>query len=1379
MKNKIVKLFSIIVLSIVTFFAFSCAGDSFVLKEDKYWLDRYEEIDVELSKGDASALTWTSADTTIVTVENGRLIAQGKGKTTVSVTDGKTTKEIAITVRNSGVKPKIGFTELNAYIGVETEIPGLMNYAGKQMYTTIDYTLDLEDDTYLKVNGNKIEGLKLGEVQGTLSAEWKGLQLSQEVTCKVYNSVYMTTESETVEIHNVESKLGRAPLGIHLYEMETEMSELIEYEIVSGDNCVRIEDGTVYAKAEGQAEVKATYTKYGIEATATVQVNVLPNYVAAQMVKPATQYSITYEKYSGSVDGRQSDDMYKYCAGDTINKGSGDENNVFQHRVVNKDVDEKVMDLYRKGYRYFTFDVYYTSNENLMVGCHNYTEWLSVGNLFRLDYLTIISDGEVTNRLMKNQWITLCYDLKALWEITFGMPANIFFFVQDATAECYLMNVRYYLDDKFIPSENRTYEDKGDYVQATNDEFDVAVPVSKNYSLTTGKPAVVVTDDTVPVYAPYNATVDGRTGAYQYYTQKSGKDTNALVVSTSMNASYADGMWRMSQKGGYLAWDIYPAANSTITFSMNGGKKTITVKVDETNVFAEESWFTVIKDGAKQGVLTANKWQTVVIAFADNYDDSGLLSNITFSVYESDVTTYVDNVRYYKEGTFIPTAYAEEKYAPYIVESGASVSLNRVETGSFKGAYEYVNGNVNGGALSFKGIQSENGGGGTFFAQGYKYVKFHLYLASGVQTVTVSATGEKNFTAFNKTLTVGESIASNKMYVFNADETQTTVLGTGKWYTVYIPVSYASADVGTPNVSFSVNGDTQGNPATAYLKYVTFEYAVNVPIVGPNSNYSHLVSLEYQQDGAFAGSWKYVNRSSGNFDGATKNWGESGVHFSRMNEANGYKQGAFFIDGYKWVKADFYMTDSVPSFCIRFSAGKNNAYWVYNIGVDTLIGQNVYVTDLDGNRLNVIPSNEWFTLYIPADVLSTDDNYYIVSVYTNGGDETEPAVAYLKNIEYLKEYDVPEYPTKPTGSINVSLHLKQDNGVIPTGMSIEKQTSGEFAGAYKYTNGQYGVVGTHSYKWGELGVFFNEIFNANFGYNAEQQMFFALGYKYLVFDFYAGSNVYSLDLRHGGTVGEGWVQQLQADTAFTSNVFAIYDANGNQVNKWTAGAWYTLVIKPVEGKRLCIQTNSQTTDVVPVMYLKNLSYKATNPFFQTTLAVSDSHGSTLEKQTDGDFAGAYKYTNTSKGTVGGKYGDAGFYFNEVFPVSGGHSTDFHDEGFEYITIEFYATASVYSISFAENWMSAGNPRWWTITAGQTLPENEIFAIYNANGEKVNAWTQGEWFTLVIKPHTDTAGSYTYPLRIQSNAETAASDVPVMYLRNATYCVENPYAGNEQ
>ena len=128
------------------------------------------------------------------------------------------------------------------------------------------------------------------------------------------------------------------------------------------------------------------------------------------------------------------------------------------------------------------------------------------------------------------------------------------------------------------------------------------------------------------------------------------------------------------------------------------------------------------------------------------------------------------------------------------------------------------------------------------------------------------------------------------------------------------------------------------------MKYVTFEYAVNVPTLNTGSFVSHLVALEYQKDGEFAGSWKYINKSCGGDEGTTKNWGESGVSFSRVCDATSNKPGAYFKEGYQWVKVDFYMTDSVSSFSIRFSAGRNNAYWLHHIPFNELVAENVTET---------------------------------------------------------------------------------------------------------------------------------------------------------------------------------------------------------------------------------------------------------------------------------------------------------------------------------------------------------------------------------------------------------------------------------------------------
>jgi hypothetical protein len=591
--------------------------------------------------------------------------------------------------------------------------------------------------------------------------------------------------------------------------------------------------------------------------------------------------------------------------------------------------------------------------------------------------------------------------LRGLWEIGYGLPANIFFFINDKTSTSYLMNVRYYLDDTFIPDENRVYEDKGDYVQATNDEFDIAVPVSKSYSVATGVPSVVVTADSVPQYTPYEGNVGGRTDAYLYHTQTNGTETNALVVSTSLNTTYADGIWRMSQKGAYLAWDIYPEEGSTITFSMNGGKKSIAVEVGETNVFAAESWLTVIKDGVKQSVLTAGEWQTVVIAFVDNYDDSSAVSNITFSVNEGGVDTYVSNVRYYKEGAFIPTGYGDEKYAPYMNNESANASLSRVELGSFQGAYEYVNASGFDGALSFKGIKTEEGNAGVFFTDRYKFVKYSLYLDSNVQSITVSSMG------VNETINLGEDLTNSGLYVFGADKKQATTLEEGKWYYIYIPVNYSEGSVENPEVYFSVNG-AENTSAKAYIKHVSFEYLAS-----------------------------------------------------------------------------------------------------------------------------------------PVEKLSVNTMY----------------------------------------------------------ASLEMQKGGDFAGAYKYTNWSLGRGGEANISNG-TGIYFNEVFSAGVG--AANQTFFKNGYQYIAIDFYAEESVYSLELQIAGWIVDGntWIEKLTAGTTFTSEYVFIYNQNGELVNSWTAGEWYTMVIKPLKCSDsnaweypLNIQANAETAESeAPVMYFKDATYSVKNPY---------------------------------------------------------------------------------------------------------------------------------------------------------------------------------------
>ena len=552
---------------------------------------------------------------------------------------------------------------------------------------------------------------------------------------------------------------------------------------------------------------------------------------------------------------------------------------------------------------------------------------------------------------------------------------------------------------------------------------------------------------------------------------------------------------------------------------------------------------------------------------------------------------------------------------------------------------------------------------------------------------------------------------------------------------------------------YMVDLSSYANGSTIKLGASVGEFA---PTIGAGKgNYMNLVSVTKSTESDGSALYTYTNKTPGLDTGTNSNWGESGLFFDEVynfrQDANA-QQNKFFNKGYKYIRFDVKFADNTTGYNIRV---KDTTYQMeFGSAYDKKSGI-ARVVNPANVAVTTIAKDVWYTVYIQP------TKGQLWTLWTDGGSETAPSITYIKNVQYLEE--------NPTYDVNLVMRL---NGQLPErDASLEYKVDGNFAGAYKYTNGTLGTTGG---VWGEAGVFFNEIYNANTGAGAGQT-FFNNGYKYIKLDFYAENSVYSISIQNAWTVGNNYVHLKAGDILSSSSAFAIYDKNGNKVNQWTAGDWYTLLIKPNSGETMRIQTNAETKEsAAPVMYLRNFSYEKTNPFFRPTMVVNSNLAS-LEMEAAGEFVGAYKYTNTSLGTAGNQYGDAGIYFDEIFPISGGHNTAFHDGGYQYVTIEFYATESVHSISLCENWMTAGAERVYTITAGQTLVSNDIFAIYNANGEKVDKWTVGEWYTLVIKPHTDTAGGWTYPLRIQTNAETSTSAAPVMYLKNVAYTATNPFA----
>lgn len=523
--------------------------------------------------------------------------------------------------------------------------------------------------------------------------------------------------------------------------------------------------------------------------------------------------------------------------------------------------------------------------------------------------------------------------------------------------------------------------------------------------------------------------------------------------------------------------------------------------------------------------------------------------------------------------------------------------------------------------------------------------------------------------------------------------------------------------------------------------------------------YTSFVSVTPTTQSDNSVTYTYENQTSGK-DGdksTNQNWGESGMYFphaydTRLN-AN-QQRNVFFSKGYKYVRFDAKF-ENATSYSIRVE----NTFYHKNFGdaYDAKSGI-VRVVNRANTIVTTIAKDVWYTFYLQP----TMGKAWMM--WANGGSAETPSIMEIANVEYLEE--LPNY--------NVNLHMRINGQLPERDASLEYKVDGDFAGAWKYTNG---TLGTTNGVWGEAGIFFNEIYNGNTGYGAGQT-FFNNGYKYVKLDFYAEESVYSISMQNAWSVGANY-RHLTANTTLPANTaFAIYDADGNKVDKWTAGAWYTLVIKPDTANPVFrIQTNAETkTSEAPVMYVKNVSYEKAKPFPTTTLSVNTAKAS-LEMQTEGDFAGAYKYTNWSLGRGTNQSNGTGIYFNEVFSSgNGGANQTFFNDGYQYIVFDFYAEESVYSLELQiGSWSVNGNTWIEQVTAGKTF-NSDYVSIYNQNGEKVNSWTAGEWYTMVIKPlQCPAANAWEYPLNIQTNAQTATSAAPVMYVKNATYAAEFPFA----
>ena len=629
-----------------------CGGAAAQKKTEstKVWLDFYQETAISFDGlANPSAVEWKVEDNDIVDVENGVLIAKGVGETSVNGTYDATTYTIDVKVFDSGETPSLRIENTVFYVDVDVDAKPYVLYGGEAYHPDIAYTLTSGNTDVAVINDNKVRGVKEGNGKLTVSATYKGLDLSRtaKVTVKP-NSVIEPNDGDDVELYAcTNAKFSTKTMSYNVVvNGETIENPNLKYTI--GDaSLLKVEGNVLTALKEGETSVRVSLADKPSIYT-DINVTIHPNYVEeAFNNNDCAVYGVKLDSYSGTIGGRKGDFVRFYNGDSMTSKGES----YWSHRIVNNEADLSSIDAYKeKGYRYFVFDMYMTKTARMLFPLDGAgsTYYADYDQYFNLDMARILDeDGTYINKVIANQWITVVYDVRE--RIIYEPDSNLNFYL---ALECdglttYLDNVRYYMDDAFLPKSNLGYDEKDGVTNATNDEF---VKMHSNSN----------------AYAKAEKTVAGVENPHMLKTSSSDYEDTSLVVASSTGISKSACIERLQGLGNYLAFDLYVEKADKLYFSINNEREKFAAEVGKT-IFEDCSWITLTKNGKREYRIEKGNWYTITIDYnsaemvqkylADPNSNSGV--NIKFNLCEDDDVCYINNVRYFSDDDLIPSEYAK------------------------------------------------------------------------------------------------------------------------------------------------------------------------------------------------------------------------------------------------------------------------------------------------------------------------------------------------------------------------------------------------------------------------------------------------------------------------------------------------------------------------------------------------------------------------------------------------------------------------------------------------------------------------------------------------------------------------------------------------
>lgn len=436
--------------------------------------------------------------------------------------------------------------------------------------------------------------------------------------------------------------------------------------------------------------------------------------------------------------------------------------------------------------------------------------------------------------------------------------------------------------------------------------------------------------------------------------------------------------------------------------------------------------------------LVTGQWYTVVYDLS-TYTDGWSMMGFSINATANGQKAYLRNFAYHTTANLLPNGTYDARHPIGEVEDpevtdekddflnkliigSKAVSVKKVANGDFAGSYKIRSQTTaSSGTISFNDIHNNAFEPQGFFTEGYHYIKFDIYIASGNGLGIcnwIKGVDGKADVKLETTITP-DTATHDTVRIYN-ERGNLSALKQGGWYTVLVDVPYDENNLPEWDLFYIGLPGSKYVPAVGYVR--NFEYLKADPeIVGDSSKIAQelttAASLVKQAEAIDGVEEAYLYTNN------TANWYAGRLDFKPETYYN------------KAVALKVRYNDAARLF---FSINYVNSYDRNNWTFD----KNIHHFTLSGEYVKTPVENVWYELVI--DLTATGNRDWMNYITMDATGETGKG-AYIADLRILDErpFDIPEEDTS-----NIAKYIARADE-----STIEKVGTYEgVENAYKYTN---------------------------------------------------------------------------------------------------------------------------------------------------------------------------------------------------------------------------------------------------------------------------------------------------------------------------------------